>query len=222
MFPIYYRTVYKTPSDYMQPDDGELATNTDYPNLSSRDYAKRPLNHTIRMHAAWECITLNEEGQIIIATNKLQGREWTSSLWGFENVDELTPAASIFKLQCNSLISRMQFIAKNMVSMKIFYFLRTYVYSLNLLLPKFLMGMHSGRVQVWSTRSEMRNPKNPYCLFLIGEKCEHVKPISCMDIMKSNVNKAVTGSNNGTLKVNIQNIFFHFKSDFFLQLIQLN
>ncbi|XP_067621491.1 protein valois isoform X2 [Eurosta solidaginis] len=181
MFPIKHGVIYRTPEHHQPPDDNSLAGNTNYPNLNSRDYAKRPLNRHIRMHQAWECLSLNTEHQAVIATNKLSGREWAGSIWGFENIGDGTmikPAKACYKLQCQTLISCLQFVANNI----------------------FLVAMRSGRVQVWSTRSEVRNPQTPYCMFLIGEKCEHMRPITCMSLA-TNIDHAVTGSKDGTLKV---------------------
>ncbi|XP_067621490.1 protein valois isoform X1 [Eurosta solidaginis] len=181
MFPIKHGVIYRTPEHHQPPDDNSLAGNTNYPNLNSRDYAKRPLNRHIRMHQAWECLSLNTEHQAVIATNKLSGREWAGSIWGFENIGDGTmikPAKACYKLQCQTLISCLQFVANNI----------------------FLVAMRSGRVQVWSTRSEVRNPQTPYCMFLIGEKCEHMRPITCMSLA-TNIDHAVTGSKDGTLKL---------------------
>lgn len=54
---------------------------------------------------------------------------------------------------------------------------------------------------MWSTRSEVRNPVNPYCLFLIGEKGEHEKPVTCMDVAKVDHDKAITGGKDCIVKV---------------------
>lgn len=127
MLPLSYGAIYKTPDDHKPPDDNDLSDDTDYPNLNSRDYAKRPLNHTVRMHEAWECISISTpesepQGNIAIACNKLSGREWTSSFWGFEKSEIIKDATKIepnnacFKLQCSSLINCMEFIAPNTVS----------------------------------------------------------------------------------------------------------
>ncbi|XP_054741417.1 protein valois [Anastrepha obliqua] len=181
MFPIKHGVIYRTPEQHQPPDDTNLAGNTEYPNLNSRDYAKRPLNRHIRMHQAWECIALNTEQQAIIATNKLSGREWAGSIWGFEDVGDgtkLKPAKACYKLQCQTLISCLQYIADNI----------------------FLVAMRSGRVQVWSTKSEVRSPQTPYCMFLIGDKCEHMRPVTCMNV-KANMEHAITGSKDGALKV---------------------
>ncbi|CAD6997037.1 protein valois [Ceratitis capitata] len=181
MFPTKHGLIFRMPEQHQPPDDSELAGNTNYPNLNSRDYAKRPLNRHIRMHKAWECLSLNTEQQAVIGTNKLSGREWSGSLWGFEDVSDgsmLKPSNAAYKLQCQSLISCLDFVTENI----------------------FIVALRSGRVQVWSTRSEVRNPQTPYCMFLIGEKCEHMRPITCL-ATKINLDHAVTGDKNGTLKV---------------------
>ncbi|XP_014089028.3 protein valois [Bactrocera oleae] len=181
MFPTKHGVIFRTPEQHQPPDDISLAGNTYYPNLNSRDYAKRPLNRHIRMHKAWECISINSEQEAVIATNKLSGREWSGSLWGFEEIGDggmLKPSKAAYKLQCQTLVSCLRFVSDNI----------------------FIVALRSGRVQVWSTRSEVRNPQIPYCMFLIGEKCEHVRPVTCLDVMK-NVDHAATGSKDGTLKV---------------------
>lgn len=127
MIPLNYSTIYKIPDDHNPPDETELAENTDYPNLNSRDYAKRPLNHTVRMHEAWECMSINtpvteENGNIAICTNKLSGREWTGTLWGFEKTEvaktkESTDInTSCFKLQCPAIINCVDFVSSNIVN----------------------------------------------------------------------------------------------------------
>lgn len=68
---------------------------------------------------------------------------------------------------------------------------------------KMMVAFNTGKLQVWSTYSEVRSNLNPYCLFLIGEKCEHMKPITSMASFKTNPNKAVTGGKDGALKVTI-------------------
>ncbi|XP_061390236.1 protein valois [Musca vetustissima] len=192
MLPLSYGNVYKTPDDYKPPDDLDF-DDTEYPNLNSRDYARRPLNHTARMHEAWECLSIsttpNEaaaSGNVAVCCNKLSGREWTGTLWGFEkhNVLEdkneaMTPGKSCFKLQCPAIINGMTFVSPNIL----------------------LLAFNTGNLQVWSTHSEVRKSQNPYCLFLIGEKCEHMRPITCLSNFPSNQHKAVTGSKDGTLKI---------------------
>lgn len=127
MLPLNYGNVYKTPDDYKPPDDLDF-DDTEYPNLNSRDYARRPLNHTARMHEAWECLSIStplEEtnGNVAVCCNKLSGREWTGTLWGFEkpNVIEnksesMVPEKSCFKLQCPAIINCMTFVSPNIVS----------------------------------------------------------------------------------------------------------
>lgn len=126
--PLSYGNIYKTPDDYKPPDETDLADDTDYPNLNSRDYARRPLNHTVRMHEAWECLSIStpcneQRGNIAICCNKLSGREWTGTLWGFEKSEVLeckgeaiAPDSSCFKLQCPAVISAMDFVSPNIVS----------------------------------------------------------------------------------------------------------
>uniref|UniRef100_A0A1A9W072 WD_REPEATS_REGION domain-containing protein n=1 Tax=Glossina brevipalpis TaxID=37001 RepID=A0A1A9W072_9MUSC len=186
MLPLNCSFIYKTPEKYEPPDN--LADDTNYPNLNSRDYAKRPLNHTTRMYEAWECISINspdieeDDGNVVIACNKLHGREWCGSLWGFEkrhvtnNKDLGKPS---FKLQCDSLINCVEFVTKNIL----------------------FLALNTGKVQVWSTYSEVRNDKNPYCLFLIGERCEHTKPVTSISTFETNECKALSGCKNGTVKI---------------------
>lgn len=140
MLPVYYKGVYKTPDFHQPPQNAELATNTQYPNLNSSDYSTRQLNRDIRMHEGWECICLNGEAPAVIATNKLSGREWRSSLWGFENIEdniqlddkqnsgagdgiknvscgvELNSEEACFKLQCGALTTQLQYMCQNIVS----------------------------------------------------------------------------------------------------------
>ncbi|XP_005188139.2 protein valois [Musca domestica] len=190
MLPLSYGNVYKTPDDYKPPDDLDF-DDTEYPNLNSRDYARRPLNHTARMHEAWECLSIStplEEtnGNVAVCCNKLSGREWTGTLWGFEkpNVIEnksesMMPEKSCFKLQCPAIINCMTFVSPNIL----------------------LLAFNTGNLQVWSTHSEVRKSQNPYCLFLIGEKCEHMKPITCLTGFQSNQHKAATASKDGAIKI---------------------
>ncbi|XP_073823302.1 valois [Musca autumnalis] len=190
MLPLSYGNVYKTPSDYKPPEDVDF-DDTEYPNLNSRDYAKRPLNHTARMHEAWESLSISTPftevtGNVAVCCNKLSGREWTGSLWGFEKSsvvenkgDAMVPEKSCFKLQCPAIINCMTYVSPNIL----------------------LLAFNTGNLQVWSTHSEVRKSKNPYCLFLIGEKCEHMKPITCLTNFPSNQHKAATGSKDGTLKL---------------------
>lgn len=127
MLPLNYGAVYKTPPDYKVVEDSDLAENTDYPNINSRDYAKRPLNHNVRMHEAWECICVAKPqehyGQnIIICTNKLSGRKWFGSVWGFEKraviKDKLSVKgnSSCYKIECSAVVNCMEFIDPNIVS----------------------------------------------------------------------------------------------------------
>uniref|UniRef100_A0A1A9UXL1 Uncharacterized protein n=1 Tax=Glossina austeni TaxID=7395 RepID=A0A1A9UXL1_GLOAU len=188
MFPLNCSSIYKMPEGYEPPDD--LADDTNYPNLNSRDYAKRPLNHTTQMHDAWECLSINSpdtevEGNVVIACNKLNGREWVGSLWGFEKYDVIKNKTlggsnkASFKLQCESLITGMEFVTKNIL----------------------LLALNTGKMQLWSTYSEVRNAKNPYCLFLIGERCEHMELITSTSTFITNESKALTACKRGTVKI---------------------
>lgn len=120
MFPTKHGVIFRTPEQHQPPDDISLAGNTYYPNLNSRDYAKRPLNRHIRMHKAWECISINSEQEAVIATNKLSGREWSGSLWGFEEIGDggmLKPSKAAYKLQCQTLVSCLRFVSDNIVGL---------------------------------------------------------------------------------------------------------
>lgn len=134
MFPTKHSVIFRTPQQHQPPDDNSLAGNAHYPNLNSRDYAKRPLNRHIRMHKAWECLSINSEQQAVIATNKLSGREWSGSLWGFEVIGDgsmLMPMKAAYKLQCQTLVSCLQFVSDNIVGLII---LRIFVRYINMFL----------------------------------------------------------------------------------------
>lgn len=65
-----------------------------------------------------------------------------------------------------------------------------------------LLAFSTGKLQAWSTYSEVRNANNPYCLFMIGDKNEHMKPIVSLATYSSNsTHKAITGCKDGTIKV---------------------
>ncbi|XP_075150175.1 valois [Haematobia irritans] len=191
MMPLSYANIYKTPDEHKPPEETDLADDTEYPNLNSRDYARRPLNHTVRMHDAWECISIStpcteEQGNVSICCNKLSGREWTGTLWGFDKVqvarnkeNSISPESSCFKLQCPAIINCMEYVTTNIL----------------------ILAFNNGNLQLWSTHSEVRNAKNPYCLFKIGERCEHMKPITSLATCKANQNSAITGSKDGCIKI---------------------
>uniref|UniRef100_A0A1I8QFB3 Uncharacterized protein n=1 Tax=Stomoxys calcitrans TaxID=35570 RepID=A0A1I8QFB3_STOCA len=190
MLPLSYGNIYQTPDDHKPPEETDLADDTDYPNLNSRDYARRPLNHTVRMHEAWECISINtpcsdERGNIAICCNKLNGREWTGALWGFEkaeivrNKESILPELACYKLQCPAVINCLEYATLDIL----------------------LLAFNNGSLQVWSTHSEVRKSHNPYCLFKIGEKIEHMKPITSLAVFKANPNKVATGSKDGAIKI---------------------
>lgn len=125
MYPQKSSETYKRPDDYKPPEETDLADNVDYPNLNSRDYARRPLNHTLRMHEAWECMDIStpnttRTGNVAVCCNKLSGRDWTSSLWGFEKEyvarsKALEANEACFKLQCSAIINRLAFVQPNIV-----------------------------------------------------------------------------------------------------------
>ncbi|KAI8118758.1 Protein valois [Lucilia cuprina] len=190
MLPLTYGAIYKTPDDYNPPQETDLADNTHYPNLNSRDYAKRPLNQNVRMYGAWECIAIStkcddEKGNIAIATNKLSGRNWLGSLWAFEksqvknDKNSMDMSTACYKLESPAIINCIKFVEPNTL----------------------LLGFNSGRLQLWSIQSDVCLPKNPYCPFLTGDECEHMKPITCLTGFKTNVHKAATGSKDGVLKI---------------------
>lgn len=125
MLPLVYSTLYETPIDFRPPDESNLECNTEYPNLNSRDYAKRPLNHNVRMHDAWECLSIStkdnqENGNVAIATNKLSGRNWFGNLWAFEKSDvkkkkPVDQSTCCFKLESTAIINCMEFVETNIV-----------------------------------------------------------------------------------------------------------
>lgn len=132
MFPMNYESIYNTPP-VKAPEDFELSTDTQFPNLNSRDYARQPLNHTNRMYEAWECIDHSvltgdmETGTVVICCNKNSGRDFKSSAWGFalsslleaaEKGDRnpVKEANASFKLQCDSLITHMMYVSPSNVS----------------------------------------------------------------------------------------------------------
>lgn len=134
MFPLKYENIYMSPEsgDHVKaPEDFELSSNTHFPNLNSRDYAKQPLNHTNRMYDVWECIDRsvpngNCSENVVICCNKNSGRDFKSSAWGFYLEDlvcgieasenPVKEENACFKLQCDDLITHMVYVSPTNVS----------------------------------------------------------------------------------------------------------
>ncbi|KAH8262714.1 hypothetical protein KR026_008326 [Drosophila bipectinata] len=181
MFPQRSSQVYRTPQTHRPPPPMELAENYEYPNLNVADLNARLENLSPRLHDCWDSIAINEEKHIALATNRREGRHWWGMFFGFERskVNHMSVANADYKLQAEHTVNILRYAENNVL----------------------LVALGDTRLQAWSTYSRVRNPKQPYCLFLVGEASVHPSPISQLSVFKANQQRAVSASSDGTLNV---------------------
>lgn len=113
--------MFSTPSFYQPPPDDQLSTNTEYPNLNSREYLTRP--YTVTSHTSRrfnECLAVNELGNVALVTNSYVDRIWHGDVWGFESIAEveLGDSKSCFRRQCKATVTHVQYVDPTMVNIQ--------------------------------------------------------------------------------------------------------
>lgn len=170
MFPQIFSVTYGTPAYHQPPPAMELADNVDYPNLNAVDMNARLENLSPRLHDCFDSITMNGEKHFALATNKRDGARWWGMFFGYKQTDHMTVDNADYKLQCEQTVNILRYAENNVL----------------------LVALGDTRLQAWSTYSTVRNPKYPYCLFLVGEEAAHKAPINQMGVFKSDPKKAVS------------------------------
>ncbi|XP_034667745.1 protein valois [Drosophila subobscura] len=179
MFPQRSSEVYRKPDSHDPPPNIELAGNLEYPNLNAADLSARMENLSLRLHGCWDSISLNEQNHFALATNRREGGEWWGVFVGYseENVKHMTVENADYKLQSTHTVNIVRYASNNVL----------------------LAALGNTKLQAWSTYSKVRNPKSPYCLFVMGESAAHPSPISHLSVFKSEPNTAVSASPDGTI-----------------------
>ncbi|XP_030561819.1 protein valois [Drosophila novamexicana] len=179
MFPQRSSVTYRTPATHQPPPAKELADNVDYPNLNVADMNARLENLTPRLHDCFDSISMNELQHFALATNHREGAQWWGMLFGYSQTDHMAVDNADFKLQCECTVNILRYADNNVL----------------------LMALGDTKLQAWSTYSTVRNPDEPYCLFLIGEDAAHKAPINQLCVFKSHPQQAVTTCLDNTLNV---------------------
>lgn len=116
--------MYNLPASYQPPADSQLAHNTQYPNLNSREYEKRPADLTLKVQKFHETIDVNELGNVVLACNDYTGRIWNGSFWGFESIDDFgDEQKAAYKLSCKASITHLKYVEANLVSIFLYFIL---------------------------------------------------------------------------------------------------
>ncbi|ALC40201.1 vls [Drosophila busckii] len=179
MFPQRSSITYMTPASHQPPPAKELADNVEYPNLNVADMNARLENLSPRLHDCFDSIAMNESQHFALATNHRDGGNWWGMLFGFANMEKMAVDTADFKLQCEQTVNIIRYAHNNVL----------------------LVALGDTRLQAWSTFSEVRNAKDPYCLFLIGEDSAHNAPINQLSVFKSEPNRAASTCLSNTLNV---------------------
>ncbi|XP_017056687.1 protein valois [Drosophila ficusphila] len=181
MFPQRSSEVYRTPESHRPPPALELARNLEYPNLNVADLNARLENLSPRLHDCWDSIAINEHHHLALATNRREGRHWWGMFFGYErkHMNHMSVDNADFKLQADHTVNLVRYAENDVL----------------------LVALGNTGLQVWSTYSKVRNPKSPYCLFLVGESFAHPTPISQLSVFKADPRKAVSASLDSTLNV---------------------
>lgn len=116
--------MFSTPAFYQPPPDDQLSTNTDYPNLNSREYLTRPYTVTPASSRRFnECLSVNDLGNAVLVSNSYTDRIWHGHFWGFETLSDVESgeAKSSFRRQCKATVSQLQYVDTTMVSADLYY-----------------------------------------------------------------------------------------------------
>lgn len=112
-----YIELFSKPNDYKPPEESELRTNTEYPNLNSKEYRKKPVIRTSQIQRFFEAFSINEEGDVILASNNIRGRIWDGCVWGFKQIDDLgNHEKSCFVTHCDSPVTNLRYVKTTLVS----------------------------------------------------------------------------------------------------------
>lgn len=111
--------MFSTPEFYKPPPDDQLFSNTDYPNLNSREYLTRPYSITPASSRRFdECLAVNETGEAVLVANSYTDRIWHGHFYGFQTLDDVEAgeSKSCFRLQCKSTLTHIQYVDPTMVN----------------------------------------------------------------------------------------------------------
>lgn len=108
--------MYHLPASYQPPADSHLSFNTQYPNLNSREYEKRPADNTLKVQKFHETIEVNELGNVVLACNDYTARTWNGSFWGFESIDDFgNEQKASYKLRTKAAITNLKYVEAKLV-----------------------------------------------------------------------------------------------------------
>lgn len=123
--------MFSKPASYKPPPDDQLSTNTEYPNLNSREYLTRPYSLSTTSPTGQpqkpisrrfnECLVVNELGNAVLVSNSYTDRIWHGNFYGFETLADIGSGEtkSSFRRQCQATVSHMQYVDPTMVNILI-------------------------------------------------------------------------------------------------------
>lgn len=171
-----FRTLFNSPADYTQPNENELAGNTQYPNMNSVEYRRRQYQPT--EPTFYETITTNAtQSTILLVANSYVNRFWDSTIHIYKQFDDIEQTKqSQQQLRFNTNVNHIRFIDDMLV----------------------MLTTANGMVQIWSTHSEARQ-QTGYSMYKVASRHEHYNSISAFDMAGKTT--AISGSMDGCLKI---------------------
>ncbi|XP_041451456.1 protein valois-like [Drosophila obscura] len=183
MFPQKSSELYRTPDDHKPPTDINLAGNLEYPNLNAADVRAQPENFSARLHDCWDSITIDEEKNCVVATNRRDGGQWWGMFFGYSegNIDHMTVDNADFQRQEEHTVNIVRYAENNVL----------------------LAALGNTKLQAWSTRPTptVINAKKPFCLSMLDDADAHMAPISHLSVFKADPQKSVSASADGDMKL---------------------
>lgn len=171
-----FRKLFTSPVGYNQPNDSDLATSTQYPNMNSIEYRRR--TYQPDEPTFYDKLTANNaQTTVLLATNSYVNRYWESAVFVYNKLDDVGQRAkALQRLPFNTNVNHIRFIDDLLV----------------------MLATSDGSIQIWCTQSQARQ-QNGYTMYQVTSRQEHYDGITSFDVLSKK--KAISGSMDGCLKI---------------------
>ncbi|XP_059622136.1 methylosome protein WDR77-like [Phlebotomus argentipes] len=159
-----------------EPDDAELPTNTQFPQLNTREYNLRMNNpaESTAFQEFHECLDINEAGHVVVAINDYRSRFWVGHFWAYKDLQDFLEREkmppNMQKPITRAPINVIKLFDDHLV----------------------FLGRATGTVEVWSLSSSMQE-----CL--VDYRNEHVGSVQEIDFFSKT--QAVSVDNEACIKI---------------------
>lgn len=173
---VDFRKLFTSPVNYNPPNDCDLASNTQFPNMNSIEYRRRAYESVEPKF--FEKLAANDaQTTVLLATNSYVNRYWESVVYVYKKFDDVVQQTNALqRLPFNTNINHMRFINDILV----------------------MLTTSDGSIQIWCAQSHSRQD-NGSSMYQVTSRQEHYDVVTSFDLLSKK--KAISGSTDGCLKI---------------------